>query len=451
MMRIMIWVPFDMKLKNAFRLLVIQLALAAASPLAAQPIAREEVSRTVEALNATLAENYVFPDIAAKVAASLRSELNAGSYDALPSKEALAHALTDDLIKVSGDLHFVVGFDPVWVTQSRMKDVPSVATAKRKADHEEAARTNFGFRGVQRLDGNIGYIDMAYFADPTLAFDTAAAAMRMVENTDAVIIDLRYNNGGHLEMAQFIASYFFSGEKDQLLFDYYYNQDGKRIERGQWVLSALPGKRLTDKPLYILTSSTSFSAAEWLSYTMKKLGRARLVGALTAGGAHPVDRKPVDNDFFLQVPIGQIRDPVDYGDFEGTGVRPDIEVPSIDALKVAHRLAIEERAKHGVTEQDDYEWLLPKLLARNTPTAISAAQLQSAAGKYEGRMIGIEQGKLFYMWRDRFRAALTPVAPDLFDIEGVDDFRFRVVREGDRVVGLERVNRDGSTRLYKRL
>ena len=135
-MRIMIWVPFDMKLKNAFRLLVIQLALAAASPLAAQPIAREEVSRTVEALNATLAENYVFPDIAAKVAASLRSELNAGSYDALASKAALAHALTDDLIKVSGDLHFVVGFDPVWVTQSRMKDVPSVATAKRKADHE---------------------------------------------------------------------------------------------------------------------------------------------------------------------------------------------------------------------------------------------------------------------------------------------------------------------------
>lgn len=216
-------------------------------------------------------------------------------------------------------------------------------------------------------------------------------------------------------------------------------------------MPALPGKRLTDKPLFILTGSTTFSAAEWLSYTMKKLGRARLVGALTAGGAHPVDRKPVDNDLFLQVPIGQIRDPVDHGDFEGVGVRPDVEVPSIDALQVAHRLAIEARAKHGVAEQADYDWVQPTLRARSAPYAISNARLQSAVGKYEGRAIGIEHGKLFYVWRERFRAALTPVAPDLFDVEGVDDFRFRVVWKGGRVAGLERVNRDGSTRLYKRL
>lgn len=440
-----------MSFKSAFLLLAAVSAVGMAPSLAAQPVGRQGAAQTIEALNEALARNYVFPDAAAKIAASLRSKLNAGNYDALPSKEALANALTEDLIKVSGDLHFMVGVDPTWVTQVRTKDVPASMAAKRKADRENAARTNFGFRGVQLLDGNIGYIDMAYFADPTLAFDTAAAAMRMVENADAVIIDLRYNNGGYLEMAQFIASYFFPGEKDQLLFDYYYNEDGKRIERGQWVLPALPGKRMADKPLYILTGSTTFSAAEWLSYTMKKLGRARLVGALTAGGAHPVDRKPVGTDFFLQVPIGQIRDPVDHGDFEGVGVLPDIEVPSIDALKVAHRLALEERATHGATEQGELDWLRPSLLARTTPPAISSAQVSSVIGKYEGRTIGIEQGKLFYIWRDRFRAALTPVAPDLFDVEGVDDFRFRIVRKNGLVSGLERVNRDGSTRLYKRL
>ncbi len=320
-----------------------------APSLAAQPVGRQGAAQTIEALNDALARNYGFPDAAAKIAASLRSKLTAGNYDALSSKEALPNALTKDLIKFSGDLHFMVGVDPTWVTQVRMKDVPVSVAAKRKADQENAARTNFGFRGVQRLHGSIRYIDTAYFADPTLAFDTAAAAMRMVENTDVVIIDLRYNNGGYLEMVQFIASYFFPGEKDPLLFDYYYNEDGKRIERGQWVLPALPGKRMADKPLYILTGSTTFSAAEWLSYTMKKLGRARLVGALTAGGAHPVDRKPVGTDFFLQVPIGHIRDPVDHGDFEGAGVHPDIEVSSIEALKVAHRLAIEERATDGTT------------------------------------------------------------------------------------------------------
>ncbi len=420
-------------------------------PLAAQSVSREQAAHTVEALSAALAKNYVFPDMAAKIAETLRAKLSTGGYDTFQDKEALARALTDDLIKTSGDLHFTVGVDPAWVTQYRTKDVPAVAAARRKAEYEEAAKTNFGFRSVQRLEGNIGYIDLAYFADPTLAFDTAAAAMRMVENTDAVIIDLRYNNGGHLEMAQFIASYFFSGEKDQLLFDYYYNEDGKRIERGQWVLPALPGKRMTDKPLYILTGSTSFSAAEWLSYTMKKLGRARLIGALTAGGAHPVDRKPIDSNFFVQVPIGQIRDPVDHGDFEGVGVRPDLEVPSMDALRVAHKFAIEERAKRGAAERSDYDWSLPTLIARSAPPSLALATLESAVGKYEGRMIGIERGKLFYMWRDRFRAALTPVATDLFDIEGVDDFRYRIVRKNGRVTALERVNRDGSTRIYNRL
>ncbi|WP_407809667.1 S41 family peptidase, partial [Staphylococcus aureus] len=78
----------------------------------------------------------------------------------------------------------------------------------------------------------------------------------------------------------------------QLLFDYYYNEDGKRIARGQWVLPGLPGKRMVDKPVYILTGSTSCSSAEWFSYTMKKLGRATLIGERTAGGAHPVARQP---------------------------------------------------------------------------------------------------------------------------------------------------------------
>ena len=441
------------KLTRAFRLLTFAVSFLATNlaPLSAEPLSREQAVGTIAALNEALTKNYVFPAVTAKIARSLRAKVKDGEYDKLASKDAFARALTDDLIKISGDLHFAVGLDPDWVSQYRNKDVPGAAAAKRKAEYEEGARTNFGFRSVQRLDGNIGYIDMSYFADPTLAFDTAAAAMRMVENADAVIIDLRYNNGGHLEMAQFIASYFFPGEKDQLLFDYYYNDDGKRIERGQWVLPALPGKRMIDKPLYILTGSTSFSAAEWLSYSMKKLGRARLVGALTAGGAHPVDRKPIDDNFYLQVPIGQIRDPIDHGDFEGIGVRPDVEVPSVDALRVAHDLAIEERAKRGPAELADYNWSLPTRMAQIAPLTLTTAMIQSAVGNYEGRMVGVEHGQLYYIWRDRFRAALTPVGLNLFDIEGVEDFRYRLVSENGRATGLERVNRDGSSHIYKRL
>ena len=92
---------------------------------------------------------------------------------------------------------------------------------------------------------------------------------------------------------------------------------------------------------------------EWFAYTLKKLGRATLVGERTAGGAHPVDRKPVGTDYFLQVPIGQIRDPVDRGDFEGQGVTPDHQVASADALAVAHRLAVAELAKADPAKRAD--------------------------------------------------------------------------------------------------
>ncbi|EGF90909.1 peptidase family S41 family protein [Asticcacaulis biprosthecium C19] len=414
-------------------------------------ISADEKAAIVASLNSTLKANYVFPEIAQNIAPVLQAHLEKGDYDSATTKEELAARLTEDLVKVSGDLHFFVGVDTKWVAEFRANGDPAVKSRIRKEDLASLEATNFGFDEVSRLNGNIGYIRLSYFADPELAYETAASAMRFVGSTDAVIIDLRYNNGGYLEMAQFLASYFFSSEKDQLLFDYYYNEDGRRIERGQWVLPGLPGKRMVDKPVYILTSSTSFSSAEWFSYAMKKLGRATLIGERTAGGAHPVARKPVNDDFFVQVPIGQIRDPVDHGDFEGTGVQPDIQSPSIQALARAHMLALENLAKTNDARRADYDWLLPALTASIQRPVIDLDMMQKAVGRYEGRQIVLENGTLYYIWRDRFRVALEPIGPNLFAVEGVSDFRYRLNSQRGKVTSLERVNKDGSLQEYKRL
>ena len=401
----------------------------------------------VDALGRTLEANYVFPDKAKTVAATLRAHLDKGDYDDAGDKEALASELTRDLIAASGDLHFFVGVDPDFVADYCAKKDPVLAEALRAKERRAEERENFGFTDLRVLDGNIAYVGLSHFADPELGYDAAAAAMRFIENSDAVIYDLRYNNGGTLEMAQLLASQLFRGDKDQELFDYYYLEDGKRVERGQWVLPALPAKRLTGKPVYVLTGSTSFSAAEWFAYSLKKLGRATLVGARTAGGAHPVDRKPVGADFFVQVPIGQIKDPVDRGDFEGRGVTPDHEVPSADALVVAQRLALADIARADPAKQADVNWFAPLL---DTPAALSPAALKAVAGQYEGRRIDIVDGKLLYTWRERFRLQLHPIGGDLFAVEGVRDFRFRIVRKAGRVTALERINRDGTIQTYAR-
>lgn len=414
-------------------------------------ISRDEKGAVIASLDSALNANYPFPDIARKIAPVLQERLKKGDYDSATTKAEFASKLTDDLLKVSGDLHFLVGVDAKWVAEVKAKANPALKAKIRKEESSTLEETNFGFDEVARLKGNIGYIRFSYFADPELAYDTAASVMRFVGNTDAVIIDLRYNNGGHLEMAQFLASYFFSSEKDQLLFDYYYNEDGKRIQRGQWVLPGLPGKRMVDKPLYILTGSTSFSSAEWFSYAMKKLGRATLIGDRTAGGAHPVARKPLNDDFFVQVPIGQIQDPVDHGDFEGAGVQPDIPSPSIRALPLAHKLALENLAKTDDARRTEFAWLLPSLTAAIERPHVDAGMLAKAAGKYEGRQIILDNGTLYYIWRDRFRVALEPIGPDLFAVEGVSDFRYRLNVSRGKVTVLERVNKDGSIQRYKRL
>lgn len=410
-----------------------------------------EKAAIIASLNKTLDTNYVFPDKARKIAPVLEQHLKTGDYDLATTKEAFAKRLSEDLVKASGDLHFAVGVDKEWVTEFRASGDPTV---EKKMQAEELARmeeANFGFDEVRRLEGNIGYIRFGYFADPQLAYETAASAMRFVGNTDAVIFDLRYNNGGYLEMAQFLASYFFSTQKDQLIFDYYYNEDGKRIERGQWVLPGLPGKRMVDKPVYILTSTITFSSAEWFSYAMKKLGRATLVGERTAGGAHPVDRKPVNDEFFVQVPIGQIKDPVDHGDFEGAGVQPDIQSPSIQALSVAHKLALENLAKTSGAKREELAWLLPVLAANIKRPVVDAVTIQKAVGNYQGRRIVSENGTLFCIWRDRFRVALEPLEPNLFAVEGVSDFRYRLNVQHGKVLSLDRVNKDGSIQAYPRL
>jgi len=412
------------------------------------PFTAADKRAVVEQLGQTLEANYVFPDKAKTIAATLRRHLDAGDYDAATDRHKLAGELTDDLVEASNDLHFAVGVDPAWVADYAARQDPARVAALRESDRQGEARQNFGFAGLRYLDGNIAYLDLTHFADPELAYDAAAAAMRFIENGDAVIYDMRYNNGGHLEMAQLLASQLFRGDKDQELFDYDYNLDGRRVERGQWVLPALPAKRLTGKPVYVLTGSTSFSAAEWFAYTLKKLGRATLVGERTAGGAHPVDRKPVGTDFFLQVPIGQIRDPIDRGDFEGQGVTPDHPVASVDALAVAHRLALADLAKTDPAKRAEADWLAPELAAR---PQLPAAALKALAGRYEGRRIDLAGGKLLYTWRERLRLALEPLGGDLLAIEGVRDFRFRIVRKGGKVVALERIDRDGTTRTYARL
>ncbi|MDI1326547.1 MAG: S41 family peptidase [Brevundimonas sp.] len=409
---------------------------------AAQTLDREAQREVVTHLETALRENYVFPDRIPTITAELDRRVQSEPIEG----EQFAASLAQGLVKASDDLHFSVAFDPAEVVADRQAKADGEETTQVQRDSERAA--NFGFRDVRRLDGGLAYIRFDFFADPQYAQETAAGAMRFAEGAKGLIIDLRYNNGGVLELAQFLMSYLYPAGKEQKFFDYYYNDDGVRVERSQWSLAAVPGQRSADIPVVVLTGSTSFSAAEWMAFSLQKLGRATVIGEQTSGGAHPVTRVPIDDRFMLQVPFGQIRDPVDGQDFEGVGVTPDLVVPASDALLAAQKFLLQRQAGAG---DADAAWALAPIEFAIAGGAVSATNLDDAAGPYEGRTLVRTATGLIYRWRERFVLALDPIGKDLFAVQGTDDYRFRLVRDNGAVTGLERVFRSGDTALYRRL
>lgn len=409
---------------------------------AAQTLDREAQREVVSHLETALRENYVFPDRIPTITAELDRRVQSEPIEG----EQFAASLAQGLVKSSDDLHFSVAFDPAEVAADRQADADEEETTQVQRDSERAA--NFGFRDVRRLDGGLAYIRFDFFADPQYAQETAAGAMRFAEGAKGLIIDLRYNNGGVLELAQFLMSYLYPAGKEQKFFDYYYSDDGVRVDRSQWSLAAVPGQRSADIPVVVLTGSTSFSAAEWMAFSLQKLGRATVIGEQTSGGAHPVTRVPIDDRFMLQVPFGQIRDPVDGQDFEGVGVTPDLVVPGSTAFLAAQKFLLQPQAEAG---DADARWALIPVEFALSGGAVTEMDLNEAAGAYEGRTLVRTPTGLVYRWRERFVLALDPIGKDLFAVQGTDDYRFRLVRENGAVTGLERVFKSGATALYRRL
>jgi C-terminal processing protease CtpA/Prc len=155
---------------------------------------------------------------------------------------------------------------------------------------------------------------------------------------DAIIFDLRDNGGGDPKMVAYISTYLF-GERTHLNDLYNRKQD---TTEEYWTLPDLPGKRLTGKPAFVLTSKRTFSGGEEFTYNLKNLKRATIIGETTGGGAHPVSGHRIDDHFTIGVPFAKAVNPITKTNWEGTGVEPDVKVPAAEALDVAKKMAAEQ-------------------------------------------------------------------------------------------------------------
>lgn len=310
------------------------------------------VDAALEELARSLRETYVFADEAESMAAAVEGRL-AGGYEAPVAAEELAGKLTRDLREITPDKHLRVFVLPPEAQQS----ADDLVKARRRFE-EQAWRQNYGFRAVQILDGNVGYLQLRKFADPSVAGEAAAAAMALLAHAEALIFDLRENQGGSPFMVQLLASYLLEESPQHLVDQYVRSTDTTRqIHSLSWV----PGKRMPDVPVFVLTSSRTFSAAEGFTYVLKSLERATVVGERTAGGAHPVKVVPLGEGLAVSIPFARAINPITGTNWEGKGVQPDVETPADSALEVAYAHAL-RRLVETATEAGRREEL-GKLLA----------------------------------------------------------------------------------------
>ena len=328
---------------RAIALLLTPLFAAGAVASTADELDREARHGIVGKLAESLREVYVFADKAEAMATHVESRLQAGAYDTSATPGQLTATLTRDLRGVADDQHLRVFVLPPEARQNE----DDLVEARRRYE-EKAWRENYGFRRIEILEGNVGYLELRKFADPAVAGETAAAAMAMLANSEALIIDLRQNHGGSPFMVQMLASYLLEKAPKHLVDQYVRSLDATRqIHSLPW----LPGKRMPDIDVYVLTSARTFSAAEGFTYLLQSLERASIVGESTGGGAHPVKVVGLGHGIAAGIPYARAINPITKSNWEGVGVEPDIEVPAADAFGVAYAGALKalaESATDGV-------------------------------------------------------------------------------------------------------
>ncbi len=325
-----------------------------------------ERSILINNLLVQLNETYIFPEVAAEIEQSIRMRVSNGEYDTLASEEQFAEMLTQHLQEVSHDKHLRVFYHSEPVAQ------PEDATQDRKWPPwypEWAMQRNFGFYRAERLPGNIGYLDLRSFDAPEVgAAETAVAALNLLAHTHVLLVDLRQNGGGSPAMVSFVTSYLF----DEMVHLNTMHSRGDESTQQYWTLPYVPGARYGgQKPVYVLTSSATFSGAEEFTYNLKNLKRATIVGEPTGGGAHPGDIVHLNQHFDVFIPSGRPLNPVSGTNWEGTGVVPDIAVPASDAFKVAQILAL----KHVIENNIDALTKPSKELLKESQMAL--AELES--------------------------------------------------------------------------
>ncbi len=276
-----------------------------------QQLSPAEQDQIVLAAAQAIGNEYVFADQAAALEQHLRTWWNAKPE--IPTDIlGFCRAITIQIRQHTNDLH--LGLIPV----------PQDQTTQYSSDPENIQK-------VEILEGNIGLIAIESFEDVQQAAPIFAAAMQLVAHTRALIVDVRKHKGGDAQTTALMEGFFFEQSIHTSTFWTRNDTQGNQT----WTPTYLPAPRYLEREVVVLTSRRTASAAEDFAYVLKHLARAYLIGERTYGAAHPGGMVQLHPMVQIFIPTGRPVVQSTGSNWEGVGVKPDLDVPAEEALNRA--------------------------------------------------------------------------------------------------------------------
>ena len=372
--------------------------------------------------------NYVYPEVAADLKDSIDRRNKEGEYSKLTDLKEFLARLSSDIRKITRDKHIGINY----IENSEYEKGQRKHSLLSEQLNEKRSK-NFNFRKVEWLPGNVGYIRFDIFEDPQFAGETAASAIKFISNCDAIIIDLRYNHGGEEKMVRYLASYFFA--EPTLLNSRYFAKQDSTVQ--SWTDSYIPGNKLIDKDIYILTSSNTASGAEAFTYILKNYNKATVVGENTSGAAHWAEYFYYSSlKIEIKLPVARPINPVTKTDWEKTGIRPDIEITEHMALDKAYILALEKLIKKNTDKSKlrELEWYKMIALERFKNEVVSKSDIYQYVGEYEKIKFLVRNSHLYWHQGENDEFILIPISQDNFIFDDSDDYMVKFIRNEEDIV-----------------
>jgi carboxyl-terminal processing protease len=180
------------------------------------------------------------------------------------------------------------------------------------------------FVSYRMLPDGIGYIALNAFNRTASQQMKQGLQALLAQKPAGLIWDLRNNEGGDMQAAKDILSYFI---QDGLLFT-------AELTRGRIVEFRATGNAIAaELPLVVLMDKTSYSAAETCAAAIAETGRGKTIGSNSFGKGVIQATVPLKDDTLLQMTIAKWRSPGGEW-YQERGVPPQIEASDDPATEI---------------------------------------------------------------------------------------------------------------------